>query len=66
MYEVAVMKPVEDILRTFVWVEADSKAEAEAKALALEIPEESFVFWQCGDSDKPQTAEATEVHAKGG
>jgi hypothetical protein len=56
-FSVPVYKPVSDILRAFVEVEATNPAEAKAMAMALhdesEIPDGDFVFWQCGDNTDP-------------
>lgn len=56
-YTVALLKPVSDITRAFVTVEANTPEEAEAKALELDTSELEFEFWQCADNDDPIEAE---------
>lgn len=57
-FEVWLYKPVSDVLRARVSVEAETPEAAEAAALALDMEEIEFDFWQCGDNPDPITAEA--------
>lgn len=60
-YEVECYRTVCDILRQTVEVDADSVEEAEAKGLKLAQEKDEWLFWQCGDTQGDDEADAREI-----
>ena len=60
-YKVVIYKPVSDITRAFVEIEADGPVDALLKAKELDTSELEFDFWQCADNDDPLTYEIEDV-----
>lgn len=65
-YSVTLMKPVKDVLRADVEVEADTPEEAENKAIEIAGEQDLYAFYACGDCTDPIEAEVTLLDPKEG
>lgn len=56
-YTVECIRPVSDLLRAVVDVDAPNETEAKKKALAIAAEQDLYEFWQNdNDDDRPATA----------
>ena len=65
-YSLTIYKPVSDILRGFVTIEAESADQAEAIARDM-LGEDKIAleFWQCADNPEPIQIETEEAKEEG-